>query len=64
MRSLLVTSVATIVGWKVGENLIPPAAELEGAIYPWVGAIVGAIVGLGASAAIRLWRRSDGEETP
>lgn len=53
--------VAVIVGWKVGENLIPPTAELESAIYPWIGAVAGAIVGLIVSAALRLWSQRDGK---
>lgn len=62
MRYLLVISVAVIVGWKVGENLIPPAAEPESAVYPGVGApLSAAIVGLITSAALRR-SRSDGND--
>ena len=61
MRALLFVLVAAAiggaVGWAIGTAMLPPGAELETAIYPVSGAIVGAlvalIVGIGTVKAAR-----------
>ena len=59
----LATFVAAVIGWFVGIALTPDTAELEGAIYPWVGAAVGAgivlLVGIGSVVAARSSRGRD-----
>ena len=51
------TLVAAVIGWFVGIAVTPDTAELEGAIYPWVGAVIGAgivlVVGIGTVVAAR-----------
>jgi hypothetical protein len=49
---------AAVIGSKVGNALLPPGAELETAIYPVMGAIVGGVGGLVVAIVIGVALRS------
>ena len=57
------TIVAAVIGWFVGIAVTPDTAELESAIYPWVGAAIGAgialLLGIGTVVAARSSRGRD-----
>ena len=45
------------IGWFVGEAMLPRGAELETAIYPVLGGLVGGVVGLGVASFVAFTRR-------